>query len=541
MGTIFIFSIPSKIKSSYGLFADTQDGEKIAFNIFEPAELPNDPKAILLGHGFMVNKEFLKGYAIELASAGFIAVPFDFRGHGQSSGELNRGNLIDDVKAVKKYIIDKYAGITEFGYLGYSMGGGPGSEIVKEDTSFKCLIGIGTGLPSEENQTVKVNSGQFLNILMILAKYDEAFDLKTLKEQMGLRLGIQGEDVEVNQLYGDFNDGSASMIYLDDNSDHLTTAWDQDFIREARNWVKNTFPEIDAVDENFYVNIRAGILIIQLIGGIGFFFLIIEPISSALLKEQERAREETEISDDSVARLSLKGMGFSILLGIPGMIISLPIVLLLPLPIASGLLTVLFGAAFSLLMVLWRTGKKKQISLKELFVRPFRLSRPILLKQMGLGIMFAFILYLILYTSIGLNYMAMAASIYRAVWIPFYLIQAFIMFYIFSLFFQGMLQSKMEKGLKGILKASGLNWIIVSFYMCFFILGVSLLQGSFFFAIALILAVPMILLCSFVSSVIYAKTGSIIAGSMTNCVFIVFIVATTSPFMSLLTMVAWFF
>ncbi|MHA1257797.1 MAG: alpha/beta hydrolase, partial [Promethearchaeota archaeon] len=107
VGTFLIFTTPSSIKVRYGLTTLTKDGETISFNVFEPDNDNKNKKAIIIGHGIMANKEFMKGYAIELAAAGFVAVPFDFRGHGQSSGELNRNLLINDVKAIKAYLASR--------------------------------------------------------------------------------------------------------------------------------------------------------------------------------------------------------------------------------------------------------------------------------------------------------------------------------------------------------------------------------------------------------------------------------------------------
>ena len=85
LGTIFIFITPLSVKITYGLSTETSDGAVISFNVFEPVSGGLNKPAIIIGHGSMVNKEMLKGYALELAAAGFVAVPFDFRGHGQST------------------------------------------------------------------------------------------------------------------------------------------------------------------------------------------------------------------------------------------------------------------------------------------------------------------------------------------------------------------------------------------------------------------------------------------------------------------------
>ncbi len=123
VGIILIFTTPSSIKITYNQTVETSDGETISFNVFEPIHNEKKKKAVIIGHGIMVNKEMLKGYAIELACAGFVAVPFDFRGHGQSSGELDYSKLVNDVKAIKAYLYSRGdIDMDSLGIIGYSMG-----------------------------------------------------------------------------------------------------------------------------------------------------------------------------------------------------------------------------------------------------------------------------------------------------------------------------------------------------------------------------------------------------------------------------------
>ncbi|KKK85216.1 hypothetical protein LCGC14_2775530, partial [marine sediment metagenome] len=238
IGTVLMFIFPLNVKATYGLTVKTIDGEIISFNVFEPKRGGTNKKAVILGHGIMSNKEMLKGYAIELAAAGFIAVPFDFRGHGQSSGELKRDLLTNDIDAIISYLSSRPdIDTTSLGYFGFSMGGFPGIQVVNESTDFKCFIGAGTRLP---NNIRKGNSSDPLNILMILGRYDELIDPIDLKEGLSNYTNIPISELDVNRLYGSFQDGNASMIYLDDNSNHALGDWDPDFIRETRNFVMNT-------------------------------------------------------------------------------------------------------------------------------------------------------------------------------------------------------------------------------------------------------------------------------------------------------------
>ncbi len=249
LGTFLMFVTPSTIKINYGLTTETKDGELISFNVFEPHGGDTRKKAIIIGHGVLVNKEMVKGYAIELANAGFIAVTLDFRGHGQSTGELNSKRLFYDIKAVKNYLKNRDdVDLNDFGYLGYSMGGDPGQKVIRSDKDFKCFIGVGTPL----SLTYEHAANRSLNVLMMVARYDEGTRQNDLKTQFGELVNVHRNNIVFNRLYGSFKDGNAAKVVIDDNSDHISTAWDADFIREARDWVINTFPDVEIVDENFY-------------------------------------------------------------------------------------------------------------------------------------------------------------------------------------------------------------------------------------------------------------------------------------------------
>ncbi|MFX1337717.1 MAG: alpha/beta hydrolase, partial [Promethearchaeota archaeon] len=408
IGTFLIFTIPTEIKITYGKTVETKDGETISFNVFEPKNGAKRKPAILIGHGIMVNKEMMKELAIELATSGFVAITFDFRGHGQSSGEINRLLLTQDVKAIKKYLEtrgDIY--IHKLGYIGYSMGGGPGNKIVKDDEDYKCFIGIGTELSIDYDDCVN----RTLNILMLLAKYDEGRDLKTAKEEIADRLDIDAAEVKINTLYGSFEDGDATKLFYDDNSDHFLSPYDSSIIREARDWVKSTFPNVYPINNNYYANIRALILMLQLIGGIGFFLLILDPICRISLKNKERENDEKSSGDGSLKKDAIKAIFCSFIFFIPGILILLPFFLFLPLTVAGLVLMLLYGQVLGIFFLLWRESKDRKISLKQLLLDPFKVKQKDVIRDVLVGIFLSLVLFLILYLSIGLNYLGILPSL----------------------------------------------------------------------------------------------------------------------------------
>ena len=539
IGTILMFITPIGVKSTYGKTVRTTDGVTITFNVFEPSRGGSNKKAIILGHGVMSNKEMLKGFAVEFAAAGFVAIPFDFRGHGQSTGDHTRGSLTNDIDAIISYLNTRSdIDTSNLAYFGFSMGG-LGQEVVNESTDFKCFIGAGTWLNSTVRKGDSINP---LNILMILGRYDELITPNDLKEVLSNYTGIA--DVYVNKLYGSFESGNATKIYLDDLTNHVLGNWDPDFIMEAREFLASTFPDVRPVDENYVVNTRLLILSLQLFGGFGFFVLIVDPLSKLVLKPkkiEDVFKLELGI-DDSITLLGLKTFGFSVALGILGILIFVPIMLILFLSVAGFVSTLLFGQAFGILVLLWRMGKKGKIRLRDSIKKPFKTSRDDIIRQFLLGGILSVILFLIIYLSGGLNYMGMIPGITKIPWVLVFFLINFIIFIIYGILFHGVIQNKFDEGFKPLVKASTMIFLLQFLFWFTYLFIISLAMGSFFyFGSFLPLAIPMFLLISFLSTLIYKKSGNVIAGALVNTLFFTLLICTTSPYQSGLSFLMSFF
>ncbi|MGQ4876373.1 MAG: alpha/beta hydrolase [Promethearchaeia archaeon] len=535
IGTLLIFLIPGSVKITYNLNIKTKDGTTIVFNVYEPNNNEKKNKAaVILGHGIMDSKEWMKEYAIEFAAAGFVAVTLDFRGHGQSSGELNYDLLINDVKAIKDYLRNRGdINMDKLAYLGFSMGGWPGNQIVKEDDSFQCFIGVGTMLNIEKDD---IKPNRTLNILMIHAKFDEVFTYDGLKESIAKRLDIAPDNIVPNRLYGSFKDGNATMLFLDDNTDHVLIAWDQDFIRTARDWLLNTFPDVMPVDVNFYVNIRAYIIFIQLTGGIVFFYLSMNFLIDKMIKINKENNKIIEISGMNIKNLFFRILLYSLIIGIPSMFIMFPILLFLPLPIAGTMIMFLFGVIFSIFIMFRKIfGETNNILFKEAIKIPFKDSKSLIVKNIIIGIISAIFLFLILYLSIGLNSYGILPSITKYPFIPVYFAFNLFAFIVISILFNMIIQPKISNdNSKDIIKSFLLQSLYLISFLSIIIVGICVISRNYFLMMVLMIAPPYLLLIAFNSAFYYKKTGNIIVGSITNTLFATFIACAFSPYINLI-------
>jgi len=332
------------------------------------------------------------------------------------------------------------------------------------------------------------------------------------------------------------------MIYLDDNSNHALGDWDPDFIRETRNFVANTFPDVRPVDENFYANIRLVNLFLQLMGGFGLFALLVELLSNLILKRKEEEPLKIELENETIYSISSKIFGYSLILGLPGIVIFIPILLIGYLATAGFVLALLFGQAFGILILLWRSGKKNNISLGEILKKPFKIPKGSLLRQIILGITLAVSLSIIIYLSAGLNYIGMIPSFIKILWFPLYFGFILLIFLIYGIMFQGIFQNKFDKGLKQFIKVSLMIFSFLFMYMFIYLLIISLLMGSFFyFGSFLPFALPLLLMNSFIFTYTYKKSGNIFAGVITNALFFALFICTISPLQSGVSFIMGFF
>jgi len=85
----------------------TVNNQSLDGNIFYPPSMQTKSPAILFIHGWTSVQDRYYEQAEELATAGFVCLTFDMRGHGKSVGDieaLTRQNFIDDVLAAYDFL-----------------------------------------------------------------------------------------------------------------------------------------------------------------------------------------------------------------------------------------------------------------------------------------------------------------------------------------------------------------------------------------------------------------------------------------------------
>ncbi|MHA1845333.1 MAG: alpha/beta hydrolase, partial [Promethearchaeota archaeon] len=394
LGTYLLYTIPTSVKIYSNMKIQEENGDFLYINIISPHESLYQQEngyekknVIFLLHDGWQNKETMKALGIELATAGFLVVSLDFRGLGRSSLTNNITEWKNDIVTVKAYLLEERNDInTEaFGIVGHGLGGIMGYSYLKDDLDIKAYVGIGTGLSYFSDDIVKVKS-RFLNLLIIHPRFDQTVHLIDVKSGIAARLSVHNPDVDINKLYGDFRKGTASMIYLDDNSNHLTAIWDPNILRMARFWMVNSFPHIKAVDENFHANFRALILIIQLVGGLGFYFSLFSPISRFFLGKNNLRKVRINVHPLTFRGIPTRLITYPVVFSFPAIVLFSPIIFFLPLPVTGFILTLFLGQVAGFLILSWRIGKRTKMRVRDFIELPFREKKSRIFIKIALGI-----------------------------------------------------------------------------------------------------------------------------------------------------------
>ncbi|MBU7047581.1 MAG: alpha/beta fold hydrolase, partial [Theionarchaea archaeon] len=416
VGITGINSIPDITVES--LETSTADGVTISYNLYQPNVTSRTP-VIILGHGIMVTKEMMTNFAMEMANQGYYVASLDWRGHGRSAGELSRDGLYRDLEAVISDIPDHapLADMETIALLGYSMGGSPTFQYAQDHDTVKAWIGVGTapsGISAESNPR---------NVLVIIARHDEAFSLERVKNEMS---ALTGFNVEFEKLYGSIPEGTARKIHVVLWADHLTTPWNSDFVSTATAWVTETFDGKPPQGTVMVFYRRLLFLVMGITGFVGFLFIA----SYYLAQKMGISQEKFSFVPEKLSIKSFIAKYYVVTLSLFfSMALYLPL-FLLPLSFAAFLAMVTGGLGINILVYCrLLTGKQnlKTVLRKNLY-------HPI--KIWLFSIIVTVIFIVCYYFLIGLHYLGFVPSVMRIPYLILYSGLLFGSFWIYSFFIQ---------------------------------------------------------------------------------------------------------
>jgi pimeloyl-ACP methyl ester carboxylesterase len=195
---------------------------------------------VVIAHGFAGSQQLMQPFALTLARNGYIAVTFDFLGHGRNPAPLPGG--ITNLDASNQVLLGElgevvaYARSLSFGdgrlaLLGHSMASDIVVRYAEAHPDVEATVAISMFSPS-------VTSLSPRNLLVV----DGALEPTMLRDEAFRIAGMANNGTARDRVtYGDFAQGTARRVVLARGVEHIGVLYSRESLSEALAWLNDTF------------------------------------------------------------------------------------------------------------------------------------------------------------------------------------------------------------------------------------------------------------------------------------------------------------
>jgi len=246
--------------------------EGIPATVFRPAAGAPAP-VVVIAHGFAGSQQLMQSFALALAQGGYVAVTFDFAGHGRNPAPLT--GSITEVSGATRTLVAETATVAAFArglgdgrlaVLGHSMASDIIVRFAQETPDVAATIAVSMFSPA-------VTADSPRNLLVIVGDWEGMLKTEALRV-VGMRSAPDAPQAGVT--YGDPLQGTARRTAFSPQVEHVGVLYSRDSLRESLQWLDTSFA-IQRIDSP--VPIARGGWILLLLAGV---VLLARPLSTLL-------------------------------------------------------------------------------------------------------------------------------------------------------------------------------------------------------------------------------------------------------------------
>ncbi|ALK08422.1 alpha/beta fold hydrolase [Blastochloris viridis] len=208
--------------------------------VFRPAAAGPAP-AVVIAHGFAGSQQLMQPFAVTLANSGYVAVTFDFAGHGRNPTSL-AGGLVDRNARAAKLIpeLDKVIDYAKalpgvdgrVALLGHSMASDLVARTAKLRPDIAATVAISLFSPEADATGPR-------NLLVVVGAVEDPHLMKEAYRAVAVTLG--GRPAEADVTYGSFERGTARRVAVAPGVEHIAVLYSPTSLAEARDWLNEVF------------------------------------------------------------------------------------------------------------------------------------------------------------------------------------------------------------------------------------------------------------------------------------------------------------
>ncbi|HEX8375701.1 MAG TPA: alpha/beta fold hydrolase, partial [Geminicoccaceae bacterium] len=223
-----------------GLEVTRTNAGSVPVTVFRPASPdPAAPPAplVVIAHGFAGSQQLMQPFAVTLARNGYVAVTFDFPGHGRNPAPMTGGLADEDART--RTLMDALDGVVA---LGRSLPGTDGRRyaLLGHSMASDIVVRYARAHPEVEATvavslfSIGVTADSPRNLLVV----DGALEAGPLTDEgyriVGMAAGGQAQE---STTYGSFADGTARRLALADGVEHIGVLYSRESMAEALGWL----------------------------------------------------------------------------------------------------------------------------------------------------------------------------------------------------------------------------------------------------------------------------------------------------------------
>jgi dienelactone hydrolase len=243
------FAVGQLEAAKRGLVITRQQVGTAPVTVFSPA--PDAAKApqpvVLIAHGFAGSQQLMQPFALTLARNGFVAVTFDFPGHGRNSAPMRGGladqalshrtllDAMDEMGRFAQTLAGAEGGSGRYAVIGHSMA----SDIVVRHAQaqpwVQACVAVSLFAPSITADTAADSPR---NLLVI----DGALEPNLMAaEALRVVSRVAGPGTQAERRYGQFDDGTARRATLSPGVEHIGVLYSAHTQAETLSWLNAAF------------------------------------------------------------------------------------------------------------------------------------------------------------------------------------------------------------------------------------------------------------------------------------------------------------
>lgn len=244
------------------LVAESLSVGHVPVSVLRPAQGATGP-AVVIAHGFAGSRQLMRSFAVTLARNGFVAVSFDYAGHGRNPRPL-AGSIVEEDGATRTLVAETTAvveaaralGDGRVALLGHSMASDIVIRTAQEIEGIDAVVAVSMFSPA-------VTATSPPNLLVVVGGLEGRLREEALRA-VGLA-ATPGAPVRAGETYGDIAAGTGRRAAVVGGVEHVGVLYARETMEETLAWLAAVYGVVPA--EPPFVD-RRGPLILLLLAGL---------------------------------------------------------------------------------------------------------------------------------------------------------------------------------------------------------------------------------------------------------------------------------